>query len=62
MVWVLDGNPGSRTLGFAGIYQRERNLRHKAIAGACLEPVEPFERKGCKQIEQRHCLKGQRDL
>jgi hypothetical protein len=38
--------------------QRERNLRHKAIAGACLEPVEPFERKGCKQIEQRHCLKG----
>jgi hypothetical protein len=28
--------------------QREGNLRDKAIGGACLKPVEPFEWKGCK--------------
>ena len=34
MVWVLDGDPRNRTSPFAGLDQRERNLRHKAIGGS----------------------------
>jgi hypothetical protein len=49
-------------LRFARLEQREGNLRHKAIGGTRFKPVEPFERKGCKQIEQRHGLNGQRDV
>jgi hypothetical protein len=39
-----------------GIPHRRRLRRQR------LEPIEPFEREGCEQIEQRHCLDGQRDV